>query len=38
MIVFSIFAFEVEAVFPDELVDEVPKLILSLLLVVNRFV
>jgi hypothetical protein len=38
MIVFSIFAFEVEAVFPDELVDEVPKLILSLLLVVIRFV
>ena len=38
MVVFTIFAFEVEAGFPEELVDEVPKLILSLLLIVNRFV
>ena len=38
MVVFTIFAFKVEAGFPEELVDEVPKLILSLLLIVNRFV
>jgi hypothetical protein len=38
MVVFSIFALEVEAGFPDDLADEVPKLIVSLLLVMNRFV
>jgi hypothetical protein len=38
MIVFSMFAVEIEAGFPDDLVDEVPKLIVSLLLAVNRFV
>lgn len=37
MVVLSIFALEIEAGFPDDLLDEPPKLIVSLLLVVNRF-
>lgn len=36
--VFSVFALEVEAGFSDDLVDEAPKLVLSILLVANRLV
>ncbi len=36
MVIFSVFAIETEAGFSEDLVDEVPKLVLSILLVANR--
>ncbi|MDA4114500.1 MAG: hypothetical protein OK474_10685 [Thaumarchaeota archaeon] len=38
MVVFSIFAFEIEAGFPEDLADEIPKVIVSTLLLINRLV
>ncbi len=38
MLVFSIFALEIEAGFPEDLADDIPKLFISLALIINRFV
>ena len=37
LLVFSIFALEIEYGFPDELTDDVPKLLIAISIVINRF-